>query len=299
MMQRFALLPSVVLVLAAVTLSACETTVDPFVEDDRFFTVFGYLDTATDLQAVRVIALGRVIGSTSGEIDASVSSTELETGVTTEWYPELITFADSSVGSVFRGPFRPIPGYSYRFDVVRSDGASATATTTIPVATYITVDEPIVAIADAFQRVFWSDISFRPFRLEVWYRFMGVSPSDPFLNAVIVYDNTVYGAPKDGGWEALVRLTDDRLKVTQALNVSEDAGLTLLGVGARLTMSDDQWRPPGGIFEKEVLVQPGTFSNVDGGFGFLGSVNQFAAEWTLSPEITTRIGYTVPGAPVD
>ena len=106
MMRRFALLPSVALVLAAVTLSACETTVDPFIEDDRFYTVFGYLDTATDLQAVRVIALGRVIGSTSGEIDGAVSSTEIETGVVTEWYPELITFADSSVGSVFRGPFR-------------------------------------------------------------------------------------------------------------------------------------------------------------------------------------------------
>ncbi len=299
MMRRFALLPSVALVLAAVTLSACETTVDPFIEDDRFFTVFGYLDTATDLQAVRVIALGRVIGTTSDEIDAVVSSTEIETGVTTEWYPERTTFADSSVGSVFRGPFRPIPGYSYRFDVVRSDGASATATTTIPIATEIQVDEPIVSTADAFQRIFWSDISFRPFRLEVWYRFMGVHPSDPFSNAAIVYDNTVYGGPKDGGWESLIRLTDDREKVSFALDVSPDAGLTLLGIGARLTMSDDQWRPPGGIFEKEVLVQPGTFSNVDGGFGFLGSVNQFTAEWTLSPEITTRIGYSVPGAPTD
>lgn len=299
MMRRFALLPTVALILASVTLSACETTVDPFIEEDRFFTVFGYLDTATDLQAVRVIALGRVIGSTTGEIDATVSSTELETGVTTEWYAELITFPDSSVGSVFRGPFRPIPGYSYRFDVVRSDGASATATTTIPIATEIQIDEPIVSISDAFQRIFWSDISFRPFRVEVWYRFMGVSPSDPFANAAVVYDNTIYGAPKDGGWETLVRLTDDREKVTQVLDVSPDAGLTLLGVGARLTMSDDQWRPPGGVFEKEVLVQPGTFSNVDGGFGFLGSVNQFTAEWTLSPEITTRIGYTVPGVTAD
>ncbi|MFT4603310.1 MAG: hypothetical protein ACI9W4_000023 [Rhodothermales bacterium] len=299
MMRRFALLPAVAFVLAAMALSACETTVDPFIEDDRFFTVFGYLDTATDLQAVRVIALGRVIGTTTGEIDAAVSSTEIETGVVTEWYPELITFADSSVGSVYRGPFRPIPGFSYRFDVVRSDGAAATVTTTIPVATDVQVDEPLVSISDAFQRVFWSDISFKPSRLEVWYRFMGVRPSDPFLNAVIVYDNTLYGDAKDGGWETLVRLTGDRLRVSQQLSVAGDAGLTLLGVGARLTMSDEQWRPPGGIFDKEVLVQPGTFSNVDGGFGFLGSVNQFTVEWTLSPEITTRIGYTVPGAPAD
>lgn len=298
-MRRSLLAPVYCFLVASTVLSACETAVDPFIEDDRFYTVFGYLDTATDLQAVRVIQLSQFIGAHDEEMDALVSTTELETGQVVDWYPEFITFPDSSRGYVFRGPFRPIPGFTYQFDVVRSDGASARATTTIPVPAEITVAEPTVATSDAFQKVTWSEIGAEPFRVEVWYRFQGVRPGDPFLNAVIVYDETIFGEPRDGGWEALVRLTGDRLKVSQELNVAEDAGLILLGVGARLTMSDDAWRPPGGVFDKEVLVQPGTFSNVEGGFGFLGAVNQYTVEWTLSPEITTRIGYSFPAKASD
>lgn len=282
------------LLAAVLTLSACETGVDPFIEDDRFFTVFGYLDTATDLQAVRVVPLRQVIGGDPTVIDATVTTTELETGRVVTWTPELVEYPDGSVGHVFRGPMRPIPGFTYQLDVMRSDGPTATALTTIPQPESIEVSEPQLAVADAFQRVFWSDIEARPFRLEVWYRFMGTTPADPFLNAVITYQDTKFGEARNGGWEAVVRLTEDRLLVSEDLGVSEDAALTLMGVGARLTMSDDAWRPPGGVFDREVLVQPGTFSNVDGGFGFFGSVNQYTVEWTLTPEITQRIGYSFP-----
>ncbi|MBO6574658.1 MAG: DUF4249 family protein [Rhodothermales bacterium] len=286
--------------LTAVLLwSGCETNVDPFIEDDRFYTIFGYLDTATDLQALRVVPLRQVIGEESQTIDATVLSTELETGATVEWQPERIEYSDGSSGFVFRGALRPIPGFTYRIDVVRSDGASASAQTTIPPAPGIAVSEPEIAVADVFQRVFWEDIPAAPFRVEIWYRFMGVTPSDPFLDAVLTYQDVKFGQARNGGWEAIVRLTEDRLLVAQELDVSEDAALTLLGVGARLTMSDDAWRPPGGVFDREVLVQPGTFSNVDNGFGFLGAVNQFTAEWTLTPELTERIGYSFPGSAAD
>ena len=166
-------------------------------------------------------------------------------------------------------------------------------------ATNIQVSEPEIAVSDVFQRVFWSDIEADPFRVEVWYRFMGPRPSDPFVDAVITYQDVRFGEARDGGWESIVRLTGDRLLVSEALGVSEDAGLVLMGMGARLTMSDETWRPPDGVFDREVLVQPGTFSNIEGGFGFLGAVNQYTTEWTLSPEITERIGYSYPGVPSD
>lgn len=290
---------ALLLVVGSAILAGCETNVDPFIEDDRFYTIFGYLDTATELQAVRVIPLRRVIGQNSSEIDAIVTTTELESGSVVEWTAELVDFPDGSVGHVFRGPFRPNPGSTYRFDILRSDGASASASTTIPVATSVSVAAPILAVASAFQNVFWSDIPTDPFRVDVWYRFMGVRPSDPFVDAVIVYGEEVFGGPKNGGWETLVRLSEDREKVTEAIGVAGNAGLTLMGVGARLTLPDDAWRAPGGVYDKELLVQPGAFSNVENGFGFLGSVNQYTVEWGLSPEITKRIGYSVPSVVSD
>lgn len=276
--------------------AGCEDTVDPFVEEDRFFTIFGFLDTASDVQYVRVVPLRRTLSPEGDrDIDARVTSLEMESGRTVVWSDSLIQYADGSFGHVFRAPFRPIPGWTYRFTVERSDGKTAAAETTVPLAERAEIDPPTVAVANVTQKVLWHDIDFQPFRIEVWYRFLNTEPNQPFLNAVLTYTDQKFGTQRPEGWEVLVRLTEDREDVTRALGVSPDARLSLLGMGMRLTMSDAQWRPPGGVFDREVLVQPGTFSNVENGFGFFGAVNQFTTEWTLTPEIVERMGYAFPG----
>lgn len=41
--------------------------------------------------------------------------------------------------------------------------------------------------------------------------------------------------------------------------------------------------PPGGTWDREVLIQPGTISNVRGGLGFVGSVARNTVDWKLAP----------------
>jgi hypothetical protein len=277
----------------------CEESVNPFVEEDRYFTVFGYLDTAAEEQFVRVIPLRTDfadLGNTT--IDASVTTFEVETGQTVVWQDSLITYNDGSVGHVFHASFRPVPGWTYDLTISRSDGVQSSASTTIPLITGVELDDPTISTAAVFQKVRWSNIDFRPFRVEVWYRFLNSSPSLPFLNAVLPYGNVddKYGQVVQGNkWEVLVRLTNDKEDVTKELGLSDSSAPFLMSVGMRLTMTDDSWRPPDGVFDREVLVQPGTFSNVNNGFGFFGSLNQYSFEWTLSPQITSLIGYTYPG----
>src|SRR5690606_20140904 len=99
------------------------------------FTIFGYLDTAYDTQFVRVIPFRRDIGGTeSEELDAVVTSTELESSTVHEWQDSVITFEDGSIGHVFSAPFRPIPGRTYRFMVELSDRAVGWAETEVPIA---------------------------------------------------------------------------------------------------------------------------------------------------------------------
>jgi len=300
MRSRFKTIPLLVAMMAAVTLwTGCEDTVNPFVEEDRYFTVFGYLDTATDEQYLRVIPLRTDFAALeAGQIDANVTTVEQETGRTIAWRDSLITFDDGSSGHVFVSNFRPIPGWTYNLTVAREDGKRAEATTTIPVVGGVELDEPTISVAAVFQKIRWDNVDFPPFRVEVWYRFLNASPGQPFLDAVIPYGNVgdLYGQVFQGNkWEVLVRLTDDKEEVTKALGVSDDAAPFLMSVGMRLTMTSDSWRPPDGVFDPEVLVQPGTFSNIDAGFGFFGSVNQYTYEWTLEPNITQLIGYTYPG----
>jgi hypothetical protein len=300
MRHRFTSLSLLLALFGAVTIwTGCEDQVNPFVEEDRYFTVFGYLDTASERQFVRIIPLRTDFAALeAGQIDATVTTLEVETGQVVTWQDSLITYADGSTGHVFHAPFRPVPGWTYNLSVVREDGKRAETSTTIPLVTGVELDDPTISVAAVFQKIRWTDIDFPPFRVEVWYRFLNTSPSQPFLSAVIPYGNVAeqYGKLVQGNkWEVLIRLTDDKEDVTKELGISDDAAPFLMSVGMRLTMTSDSWRPPDGVFDQEVLVQPGTFSNVTGGFGFFGSVNQYTHEWTLSPDITSLIGYTYPG----
>ncbi len=271
--------------------AGCEVSVDPFIESGRPFTVYGYLDTATDVQVIRVIPLRQRLDEAADTLDARLTITALEQGVQYAGRDSLVHFRDGSTGHVFLVPFRPIPGWTYRLEVTRSDGNASVAETTVPLATQAHVGSP-VGSQRIVQEVRWEDIDFPPFRVEVWYRFMNARPFDPFLEAVVTYPDV--GRQDGDTWVVQVTPSQDRDDVLEALGVSEDAALVLLGMGMRLTMSDEQWRPPGGVFDPELLVQPGIFSNVENGFGFFGSVNQYVVEWVLDREVVERLGYQYP-----
>ncbi|QXD16514.1 hypothetical protein GQ464_006080 [Rhodocaloribacter litoris] len=286
--QRRFLGPLLLLVLLP---AGCDDTVNPFEEEDRYFTLFGFLDTAADTQFVRVIPLRTTLLPEGPEpLDVHVTTTALPDGRVQVWRDSVIQYADGSFGHVFYAPMQVFPSWTYRFEVRRADGATTTAETTVPPATNVRVAPP-AGLSRPEQTVLWEGIDFPPFRVEVWYRFASFPPTEPFREVVVVYGEERYGRRVEGGWQVNVALAEDRRAVLAQLGEP----LTLLGVGMRLTMSDDRWRPPGGVFDPELLVQPGTFSNVENGFGFLGAVNQFTAEWTLPEPVVTALGYAYPG----
>jgi hypothetical protein len=60
-------------------------------------------------------------------------------------------------------------------------------------------------------------------------------------------------------------------------------------------VASEDWRPPGGVFDPEVLIEPGTFSNVDRGFGFVGGAYRTGATWTPEAAALARAGFQVSG----
>lgn len=290
---------SLVLLLAAfsVLFGGCDETFSPFVEEDRYFTLFGYLDTAVDRQMVRVVPLRKTFGDLGTEdLDVEVRTTEIGSGHVTVWRDSVITFEDGSIGHVFIGDFQPLPGWSYHLEVERPDGKTSSARTTVPLPTNVDVEEVFTGGEVATQHIVWEDIPIKPFRVEVWYRFL-TSPARPFDHGVLTYDNADLrvGRPlEDDRWEISVTLTEDREDALKEAGLPSDAEPFLLGIGMRLTMSDDEWRPVDGVFDRNVLVQPGTFSNVENGFGFFGSVNHYTIEWTIPDPVVRMIGYRTP-----
>lgn len=279
-------------VLLALVFGACDNSVDPFIETDRYYTIFGYLDTASDRQFVRVVPFRQQIGAEDGQpLDAIVTATDLDSGVEYVWRDSVITFGDGSIGHVFVSDFRPVPGRTYRFEVQRADGVSTWAQTIVPEAEMAEVVPPAqFGTGPITQTVNWEGIDVQPFRVEVWYRFSEFPPSSPFSEFVVTYKGDDVGRKIPDGWQVPVKLSQDTEEIAPLLR----AGSPLLGIGMRLTMSDDFWRPPGGIFDEELLVQPGTFSNVQHGYGFFGSVNQYTVEWVLDDRTIERLNLARP-----
>jgi hypothetical protein len=280
-----------------VVLPGCDETFSPFVEQERYFTIFGYLDTASDEQMVRVMPLRTNFAARGDEpLDVEVRTTTVETGDVTVWRDSVVAFDDGSYGHVFIGDLQPIPEWTYVLEVERPDGKTSSARTTVPPATDVQILPPFVGADGAVQSIQWSDIPIQPFRVEVWYRFL-TNPSRPFDQARLVYgfeDDKIGDPIGDDGWEVMVTLSADREDALKFAGLPDDAEPYLVGIGMRLTMTDDAWRPPDGIFDPNVIVQPGTFSNVDKGFGFFGSVNQYTVEWLVPEDALETMGYRQP-----
>lgn len=275
--------------------SGCDESVDPFVESDRYFSVFGALDMKADTQYVRVIPLDTsLVVSEQGPIDARVYVTDLNTNRTVEWRDSLFVFRDDSRGHVFYAPLRIQPEHTYRLEVVRSDGATSTAETTVPAIPSAEIDEVTLLVyssgrIEAVQNVTWSGVNRAPATVEMWYRFSG-SPRSGFLDIRIDYP-TADQAPSDPGWTVVTQLSEDREQIVETIRPED---YLFLGMGMRLVLFDDRFLPPGGVFDPDILSQPGTFSNVDNGFGFVGSVGRFDVEWVLDAETSVALGYVQP-----
>ena len=128
--------PLLAFLFFAVVLGGCEDTVNPILESDRDFTLFGTLDMARDTQFVRVIPIrATLLSGDDNTLDVTFTSTDLDEGETIVWRDSLITFANGAQGHVFYAPLRIRPGHSYRIAVQPAGSDLITsAITTVPEA---------------------------------------------------------------------------------------------------------------------------------------------------------------------
>ncbi len=275
----------------------CEESVNPFIESERYFSLYGALNMSADTQYVRVDPISRNLFLDPGDpIDAIFRSIDLTSGDTLFWRDSLFTFADGSQAHIFTIPLRLRPGRTYRLEVVRSDGATTSAETTVPQALVAEVLPAVVnqtspTSALVNQTVRWQGLTEEPYLVRTWYRFVA-SPEGPFSEILIEYPGTNRASNPGDGWDIVVNMNADRDSVSK--KISRPDRLTLLGVGMNVTVLDDQFSPPGGRFDPEVLSQPGVFSNAENGFGFVGTIGQFSTEWVIDNDVARLLGYTPP-----
>ena len=276
------------LLALAVVATGCDDSIPTTPGTEETFTLWGYLDPGADQQAVQVaVILDRIDAETPAEIDAEVSVEDLQTGETVAFRDSLVTFADGARSHVFVADWTPDYGASYRFVARRSDGETAEAAVRTP---------PLVTPEIGPERFIFNDVLY-PFTFPGAPNVFGVTL---VLYAVDVPD--VEGQVRFEIPFPRVRSAEEAIEIrfaSAAQDLLGDAGL--LDRGVRLDraeliafVANEEWDVPSGRFDDtDAIVEPGTISNVEGGFGFVGGGYFTRTAWVPSERAQRLAGFFV------
>ncbi len=282
-----AMLRSLVL-FVAVAVAGCDVALDPPPPLEARYTLWGAFDPTTDLQAVRVVAITDTLtqGSTD-PLPVTVRSVDLDTQAETVWADTVVVFADGSAGHVFRAAFRPEYGSRHLFSVTANDGHLTSALVLVPASLTPFRETTAFGSSGAIYPVLW--------------------PGAPRLNSIRVryllqdgscrvfpfeHDYTGPADPVEFGWQTRLNLREEAVRVRGQLDGIQVRPLQMT-LSAEVASED--WRPPGGVFDPEILAEPGVMTNVRGGFGFIGSAYRAEATWVpTATEILTST-FSGPG----
>lgn len=282
--------------------SCSKDFVDPFENEERFFTIYGYIDAQQITHKVRVIpvtrhqAIIRHPADIQAALDAEVTLTDVSSGEVVEWVYNLEELSDGTFGHIFTTEYVVTPGRRYRLDVTRSDGVRAWALTEVP---YIPDSAfydlgPIAFSADSSEvsRQIAIPGSPNPWTFEAIYNWSGGA----FNRRVFV----PYGrrGTEDGAeWVTTMSISADQEAVQETIQESMRAGrirddtpLVLTGAGLRMTMLDENWLLPNNELILDVTILPSKTTNINNGYGFFGSIGYYVQEWEAC-DLSGPLGY--------
>lgn len=285
-MIRTRILPP--LIVALLVLPSCDVVIEPPDAIDAYFTLWGALDPVSETQALRVVPiLPDLEGDTSAPLDVTMTATDLVDGSQFAWRDSLVEFDNGTSGHVFLADFRPEYGRRYRIDVTRPDGARTTANVRVPQIVEPFREETVFVPGDALLRIIWPGAP-QLNRIEVTYLLQSNACDTPTVTIPFEGD----AEPFEFGWMTTIRFADDALRVLDEVGNSPHAVL-LVTLSAEVASEDG--RLPGGVFDPEILIEPGTFSNVEHGFGFVGGAYPTSLTWRPEVDAINRTAFRIPG----
>ncbi len=281
--------------LGALLVSGCDTaTIDPFNNDGKYYTVYGFLDQAKNFQAnavqtIRVIPVTRrpeLITSPSdpqADLDGRAFLTDMASGQSQELPHSLQEFEPGKWGHVFRFPLFVEPNHTYKLEILRSDGIMSIAETRVPAVSSIRLEQGSITMgADqkAVQNLLLTGVS-ALWEIDMIYFTGGPGCFGASAN-FIPYGRA--GSATDEGWSFQLNITEDKETLLERFQTTN---LFICALGMRAQIMDDQWVFPEGEIDPELQALPQGLSNIENGFGFFGSIGLYQNEWDLSSEMAS------------
>lgn len=281
-------------------LGGCDADVNPVLGTDHVFTLYGVITPQADTQKVLVYPIEGLLQPAQAEpLDAHFTSTDMQSGETRVWRDSLKREDNGQYNHIFWSPFRAEYGHTYRLEVERSDGAASRVDAVVPPFSEL-VEQETPDVSPVVTPILVDGDVPRLLKVVVTYivRFRDPGAAAAETKSVSFdYDDRIERVA--GGWLIPVNLTRDFLTIRNQLllggTFDRTFGIRLTQIILRLIAANEEWNPPDGVFDAEVLVQPGTLSNVEGGFGFVGAGYRLERSWLPLPEVIEGAGFITDG----
>ena len=292
-MNRFV---AIILLCTLAFSTGCEEDVNPFIGTELPYTVWGFVNPKEEVQAVRVFTIDPILQLIPADpLDATVSIVDVDDNQRFNLEDSTLELPNGDFRHIFYGNFGVESEKRYRIEVERSDGIiSRSADVRVPAPITITVLPPnLNAISEIVLPV----------------AFDGNPPSLPRIDATYlaytinsqslrVANNSVSipyaGTPvfRDGQWLLDIDLRQDFVDIRADFNEKEIEGLICIdAIRLDVHVTNEEWRSPIGDFDPDVLVEPGTLSNIENGFGFFGAGYVESVSWLPPATMLVRAGF--------
>lgn len=288
--------------LTAVTVSflilGCEENITAVTGTDQAFSLYGVLRPVADTQYISIYPITDLLAPTEPEpLEGTVTATDQTTGESYELRDSLVLEENGHYAHFAWMPIRARYGHTYRIRVENLENQVSTTEVTVPQEASLEIREPEETFSVGVTNpVFVTEEVPRLMNVEVEYhiKFAEGEPQATTTRMTVSYNDEP--REMDGGWIVDVNLSNDFEKLRSRLQILGDwsvsYGIALLDMTIRLAVVNEEWDPPGGNFDDDVLVQPGTMSNVENGFGFVGAGYRLEEQWRPSAEYLEAAGWT-------
>lgn len=277
--------------------ASCDTDVDPVLGTEQPFTLFGLFSPQLDTQKVLVFPIDSELQLLGNEaLDARFTSTDLTNQEVREWSESIVAQPNGEVNHLFWSSFIAEFDHTYLVEVEDSEGRKTEVSVRVPPETEIVLQDADLISGVIVPVLIPGDVP-NVFKVEVRYGidYRLTTAGQKIDNLTISQEGRFQKTEE--GWLIRINLSSDfvtiRDFIQDQLPVDRSYGFDLQGMLLRLVVASADWQPPGGVFDPDILVQPGTLSNVENGFGFVGAGYRLQENLVLPDSVKREAGFRI------
>ena len=252
------------IVCATFLYMGCEPSFDPIKQNDRHFSVFGYLNASADTQYVRIEKLrDGMAADTPLDLEAKVTLTNVTSNQTVTLQDSVYEYYLQGKAHNFYTTMEISPNQKYRLEVNGEEGNSS-AELEIPDA----FPKPEVLDTSKFQTILKVKGIKRLVGIKTIYQTCQNCSCDETIR--YTYSNlkdTLY--MDDGSVKAEIDLLEEKKKIF--LNYPENKDYSILRYDVVVAAGMPSW-PNYADLDPEEVILPDVATNVNNGVGYLGGI---------------------------